>query len=381
MGSVVEHVERLLLQHDCVIIPEFGGFVLQAVPAVYDSGEHLFSPAGREIVFNPTLTHNDGLLIESFMHSDAAGFEHCQQTVRRAVTEMKSTLDDTSELQFGEIGSFVKEADRMIFKPVRESGEMFCADSYGLPTFHVLPIAAYQQPEAPEPHEKPKPETPVTGTDGSKETRKDSGKYIRMALKTAAAIAAAVVLFLLMSIPVKEVDRTSYSASFVPQEILMGIGYGGAEDAAASKPDDGYVAEPAPQPEAAKPEEKPAEKTADDAPATDKVADRTKKAVAAPAAKAKTEKAATPKQQKAGATGKNEAGYYVIVASFETRDQANSYLKRQKGAEMADAGIIVCDGRVRVYSQHFQTKTAAVSHMNDLRQKPKHSQAWVYRMR
>ena len=33
MLRIVTHIERLLLVHDCVIVPKFGGFVLQAVPA------------------------------------------------------------------------------------------------------------------------------------------------------------------------------------------------------------------------------------------------------------------------------------------------------------------------------------------------------------
>ena len=67
MLRIITHIERLLLVHDCVIVPKFGGFVLQTVSAVCNGEEHLFSPQRKEIVFNITLQHNDGLLSESYM--------------------------------------------------------------------------------------------------------------------------------------------------------------------------------------------------------------------------------------------------------------------------------------------------------------------------
>ena len=44
MLRIITHIERLLLVHDCVIVPKFGGFVLQTVSAVCNGEEHLFSP-------------------------------------------------------------------------------------------------------------------------------------------------------------------------------------------------------------------------------------------------------------------------------------------------------------------------------------------------
>ena len=43
MLRIETHIKRLLLVHDCVIVPKFGGFVLQAVPAM-QMKEHIFRP-------------------------------------------------------------------------------------------------------------------------------------------------------------------------------------------------------------------------------------------------------------------------------------------------------------------------------------------------
>ena len=57
MLRIITHIERLLLTHDCVILPKFGGFVLQILPATYEEEEHSFRPMRKEVMFNVTLQH------------------------------------------------------------------------------------------------------------------------------------------------------------------------------------------------------------------------------------------------------------------------------------------------------------------------------------
>ena len=69
MLRIVGHIEHLLSVHDCVIVPDFGGFVVQTLPVRYDAGMHRFEPMRKDIVFNETLQYNDGLLIEAYMQA------------------------------------------------------------------------------------------------------------------------------------------------------------------------------------------------------------------------------------------------------------------------------------------------------------------------
>ena len=46
-ASVIElqrHIEILLLTNDCVIVPDFGGFITHNVPARYDTSDKSFLP-------------------------------------------------------------------------------------------------------------------------------------------------------------------------------------------------------------------------------------------------------------------------------------------------------------------------------------------------
>ena len=135
MLRIVTHIERLLLAHDCVIVPKFGGFVLQTVPAMQKVEEHTFRPLRKEIGFNMTLQHNDGLLPESYMQMHGVNYRQAQLMLEEDVEDMKKTLQQYKKLSMGVLGSFsIGEEGQMIFHPGET--ELFSVGSYGLPVFH-----------------------------------------------------------------------------------------------------------------------------------------------------------------------------------------------------------------------------------------------------
>ena len=69
MIALARHIESLLLKHDCVIVPDFGGFVTQQVSARYVEDEGLFLPPYRSVGFNGCLKLNDGLLAQSYRNA------------------------------------------------------------------------------------------------------------------------------------------------------------------------------------------------------------------------------------------------------------------------------------------------------------------------
>ena len=67
MIELAQHIEALLLENDCVIVPGFGGFVAHYAPASRIINENLFLPPPRTIGFNSQLKLNDGVLVQSYM--------------------------------------------------------------------------------------------------------------------------------------------------------------------------------------------------------------------------------------------------------------------------------------------------------------------------
>lgn len=77
MIELAQHIEALLLENDCVIVPNFGGFVAHYAPATYVKEENLFLPPTRIIGFNSQLKLNDGVLVQSYMSAHDTSFCRC----------------------------------------------------------------------------------------------------------------------------------------------------------------------------------------------------------------------------------------------------------------------------------------------------------------
>ena len=52
VNELKRHIEILLLSNDCVIVPEFGGFMAHHVDVRYDGRDNMFLPPLRTIGFN-----------------------------------------------------------------------------------------------------------------------------------------------------------------------------------------------------------------------------------------------------------------------------------------------------------------------------------------
>ena len=51
MIELERHIEILLLDNDCVIVPNLGGFMAHHVEAHYDDNDMLFLPPSRTLLF------------------------------------------------------------------------------------------------------------------------------------------------------------------------------------------------------------------------------------------------------------------------------------------------------------------------------------------
>ena len=69
MIELSKHIEVLLLENDCVIVPGLGGFIAHKRQAAYSIQKGEFMPPLRTIGFNPQLIMNDGLLVQSYMQA------------------------------------------------------------------------------------------------------------------------------------------------------------------------------------------------------------------------------------------------------------------------------------------------------------------------
>lgn len=104
MIELAQHIEVLLLENDCVIVPGFGGFIAHYAPAMRVAEENLFLPPTRTIGFNPQLTLNDGVLVQSYMAVYDTTFSDATKMVEKEVAELISALHEDGKTDLPNIG-------------------------------------------------------------------------------------------------------------------------------------------------------------------------------------------------------------------------------------------------------------------------------------
>lgn len=164
--TLESHLRSLLFDHDCVIIPEFGGFLTRYRPAHIHALQQTLVPPSKVLTFNRRLVSNDGLIAQEIMRREGVSFDQAMAHIQHRVAEMEAALASTQRVVLEGIGTFHADAAGTVqFTP--EAGQNFLKDAFGLTSLALdTPAVVAPEPEAVEPVEVPaaddtEPETPV----------------------------------------------------------------------------------------------------------------------------------------------------------------------------------------------------------------------------
>lgn len=201
MKELSRHIEQLLLEHNCVIVPQLGGFVTQYVPARYVEAEKLFLPPARTVAFNPHLTLNDGLLVQSYMRVHSTTYQQTVRLIDRAVVDMKRRIQQDGSVNLHGIGTLSRNINgNYDFEPL--TAGVSTPELYGLGAFSVEKVV----------REAHKPITMV-----------DDGTYhFRINRELANYVAAAIVgilFYFAWALPEhRDAKELTVAASIIPQK-------------------------------------------------------------------------------------------------------------------------------------------------------------------
>ena len=143
MKELAKHIEVLLLENDCVIVPGLGGFIAHYRPAVRKEGGR-FVPPVRTIGFNSRLVMNDGLLAQSYMQAYNTDFPDATRRIEKVVGKLKEDIYQNGEVCFNNIGTlFYNINGNYEFMP--QSDSFFTPSLYGLEEVTMSVIAEEPQ--------------------------------------------------------------------------------------------------------------------------------------------------------------------------------------------------------------------------------------------
>lgn len=139
--SIWDSVKDLLHQHDCVIVPGFGGFVCNREPSKIDQVSHIITPPSRKVVFNQNLKTNDGLLAGYLVSKQGLSYNAAIQIIEEQVQQTVAVLQEQKQLMIDLFGNFRLNADaNYVFLPDKHNN--YLTSSYGLGLIQASPVAS-----------------------------------------------------------------------------------------------------------------------------------------------------------------------------------------------------------------------------------------------
>ena len=110
-ADVMNVLPGLFWDHDCVMLPGLGGFVCNPRSAWYDEAKRQIVPPSRDVLFNPRLTTNDGLVANEVMAKHGVTYREALKAVEALVERIQGDLDGGSTVELPGLGKLYREED------------------------------------------------------------------------------------------------------------------------------------------------------------------------------------------------------------------------------------------------------------------------------
>jgi len=114
MYTIIEHIEYLLTSHDCVVIPGWGALVAQYGESHYNPAAGHIERPRREVGFNASVNHNDGMLAQSIVRREGISYDDAMRVVSKSVSMFRHQLSQGNEVSLGRLGFFKSTDDQRI---------------------------------------------------------------------------------------------------------------------------------------------------------------------------------------------------------------------------------------------------------------------------
>ena len=362
MIGLERHIEILLLSNDCVIVPDFGGFMTHHVDARFDADDNSFVPPMRTLGFNPQLKMNDSLLAQSYVEAYDISYPEAIKRIESDVEELRQHLENEGEYEMSDIGTIYKNVDgKYEFTPC-EAG-ILTPEFYGLSAYEMTPLSGAllknnEESVKLKPEGKASPiqeeQTAKAEEEGAKVlpimVEGDGERRISISvsmLRNLAAACIAVIAFLLFPSTLGNQDRANVYHSHIDTELLQKLM---PKDITVGKPDLASA-------NIALPEEQ-VEKQSESA------------------EKAPAEEQAKPAEMP------QAPSFCIVLASHVSMKNANAFVEQLHGKGFAEARVLVSKkSSTKVVFGSYKSEAEARQALNGLNNDKDFAEGWIMELK
>ena len=347
VNGLARHLEVLLLSNDCVAVPDFGGFVTHYVSAHIDDADGLFLPPVRTIGFNPQLRMNDSLLAQSYVEAYDISYPEALRQIEQEVNQIRHQILYEGSYQLEGIGTLMSNDEGNYYFEPCESG-VLTPNLYGLGSFDFPMLKPVASSPAKTVMEKlPEPEENLTDVTDQplielidSEDEEEHAIHIKMSwIRNTVAVAAAIVLFFMMTTPIANSNLGSNTMSALQNHLINKL-----------IPIDSNMP------------------------------------TVTPVLPSKTDSTVKAKVEEVEAVDSVKSmiptitnPYCLVLASQVRRDNAEVFAKKMRDRGFKDTEINIHNNIVRVVYGHFESENAAYIELHKLRFEEDFEEAWVYK--
>ena len=388
MKNLARHIELLLRDNDCVILPDLGGFIACDTPAYYVSEEGTYYPPSRSVSFNAAIKMNDGLLAQSYMKSYQVDYARASYMIEVATEELLDTLDEEGMVTLSGIGTLRQDVYQTLHFTPEESG-IDAPVHFGLGSLLIRTIDQLTHPT--EEIRKPK-------VRAKRAKRAIHLRIEKETLRHMVSTAAVFLLLLMMAIPTGTHQTTDIASLRLTDMIVSPL---------TSNTETTNVSPEVMTTEAIEPEETIASEESENIATTDEDTPTCETSEAGENIQNEVVTTQSQESMNAKESADNEAietehttpttentpapvpatiaasnkTYHIIVASLPSHRGADETLEQFAAKGYTNVTIVERDDRVRISLAQFADKDEANEYLKELRQQEDFQNAWLLAVR
>ena len=194
MFNIDRYIEILLLKHDCVIVPGFGGFVAHHVSAQFDEADRTMLPPKTTVGFNQQLTMNDSLLVQSYIETYDYSYPEALRVINDEVAQLRSMIEEYGHFDINSVGRLSLNKDgNYEFEPIPAG--ILSPILYGLSGVSTTDTATFLNKEESAPKKR-------TRTHNIYPIAEERERFVRISTSAIRrGMVACIVILMLMVIP------------------------------------------------------------------------------------------------------------------------------------------------------------------------------------
>ena len=194
--TLANYISDLLYRYECVIVPNFGGFVTNEISAKVNHFTHTFHAPSKQLSFNAHLQNNDGLLVNYVASAEKISYSKALEVIEGEVALWKSTIA-TEEFEIENIGSLhLSTEGKYIFEPLNTVN--YLTSSFGMSSYVSPAVKRIEYKEKVKQLETVAPIIP------SEENKRKTPAFLKYA-------ATAAIIFALGSVGWNQYQNIEYS--------------------------------------------------------------------------------------------------------------------------------------------------------------------------